>query len=234
MGIRCVEQIDDRVSVKNVFCSVTDKGGLADVIKRLIKFSPEIKIFSTGDTFSHLQKELGEAEADSHLVEVSDYTGMPETAGGLVKSLHHKLFLGYLTDTYYIPHLDGLKREEAVPIDLVIVNLYDFKKAAVDDGNPINLELARSNIDVDGSSALRAAAKNWLRVMTLPTPNDYGWFLDHLEANGGVTTYAMRYPAATKTFRLLSEYDGAIAHFFVRISFKETMRAYKVNNPSDD
>jgi phosphoribosylaminoimidazolecarboxamide formyltransferase / IMP cyclohydrolase len=227
MSIRPVEKIDDLVRVKNVFCSVTNKDGLSDLIKGLIRISPEVNIFSTGGTFSHLQKELGETEASRHLTEVSQYTGMPETAGGLVKSLHHKLFLGYLTETHCEAHQTDMEREGAVAIDLVIVNLYDFKKAAINDGNPVTLELARGNIDVGGPSALRAAAKNWLRVMILPMADDYAGFLKSLEENGGSTAYDMRYRAAIRTFGILSSYDRAICDFFRAIPPEDTMKAYR-------
>ncbi|MDD4902427.1 MAG: hypothetical protein PHE24_04820 [Patescibacteria group bacterium] len=231
--IRPVEQINDRVMVENVFCSVTNKDKLTALVNGLIEVVPEVNIISTGGTFSHLSTELG-SESSLFLKEISNYTGMKEIAGGLVKSLHHKMFLGYLTETYCQSHAADMEREKAVPIDLLIVNLYDFEKAAVNDGNPASLELARGNIDVGGPSALRAAAKNWLRVMILPEVGDYDDFLQKLKENKGATTYEMRYKAAIKTFGILSAYDGAINRFFQDISAAETIRAYQVRRPSGD
>ena len=37
------------------------------------------------------------------LTQVSDYTGQPETQGGLVKTLDFKIYLGLLTETTMMP-----------------------------------------------------------------------------------------------------------------------------------
>jgi|WetSurMetagenome_2_1015567.scaffolds.fasta_scaffold04658_2 phosphoribosylaminoimidazolecarboxamide formyltransferase / IMP cyclohydrolase len=232
MSIRPVKEIDDLVSVENVFCSVTNKEGLVPLIQGMIDVVPKMKIFSTGGTYSYLKNELGARRAPVNLVEVSNYTGMPETKGGLVKSLHHKLFLGYLTENYCVDHWEDLKRESAVPIDLVIVNLYDFKKAvaAASTEDPVSLEMTRGNIDVGGPSALRAAAKNFLRVMVLPKVEDYNEFIGAFEEYGGATDFHMRYFAAKKTFRVLWNYDRAIEDFLDSVPSDKMLEAYQVHN----
>jgi phosphoribosylaminoimidazolecarboxamide formyltransferase / IMP cyclohydrolase len=235
MSIRPVEKIDDLVPIRNVFSSVTNKNKLAFLAKGLIEIIPEINILSTGGTYDYLAKNLSAIEGDLNLTEVSKYTLLPEMEGGLVKSLHHKLFLGYLAETYCPGHQNDLKRENAVPIDLLVVNLYDFneavRKAKDSSFNTKSLEIARGNIDVGGPSALRAAAKNYLRVMILPDEDDYEVFLKDLAANKGATTFDMRIRAAEKTFGILSDYDGAIRNFLRSISPSESMKAYKVYNP---
>jgi len=62
--------------------------------------------------------------AGRNLTQVSDYTGQPETQGGLVKTLDFKIYLGLLTETYNEAHRADLQRTGSVPIDLVVVNLY--------------------------------------------------------------------------------------------------------------
>ena len=42
--INTVTEIDDMVALKNVLISVSDKTGLEDFVKGLIKINPEIKI----------------------------------------------------------------------------------------------------------------------------------------------------------------------------------------------
>jgi phosphoribosylaminoimidazolecarboxamide formyltransferase/IMP cyclohydrolase len=60
MSINVVQKIDDLVMVKNVLVSVSDKNGLDGLIPQLISINPEIKIFSTGGTFSKIKEILGE------------------------------------------------------------------------------------------------------------------------------------------------------------------------------
>ena len=98
MSINVVDRVDDLVKVRHVLVSVSDKQGLDRFVPELVRLNSELRIFSTGGTFTHLQKILGDA-AGRHLTQVSDYTGQPETQGGLVKTLDFKIYLGLLTET---------------------------------------------------------------------------------------------------------------------------------------
>lgn len=223
--IRLVEKIDDLVPINAAFISVTDKTGLDVLVPALIKNCPHIQIISTGGTYGAIKAILGERFASMYLLEVSEYTGQPETEGGLVKSLHHKLFLGYLTETYCNAHQDDLIREEAFSIDLVVINLYPFQKVAA--GNP-KFEEARGNIDVGGPSALRAAAKNCLRVMTIADPLDYDSFIQQLEFYRGQTSFRQRFIGAGRTFKTLSEYDTAISDYLAGEIFETAKESYQI------
>ena len=225
MAIRRVERIDRMVPVRNAFMSVFDKSGLSAFVNGLIEECPEIMIYSTGGTFKQLVETLGD-KAEQYVQEVSKYTGMQETEGGLVKSLHHKLFLGYLTETYCYGHQNDLKRENAVPIDLFVGNLYPFNDAIAKEG--ADIEDARGNIDVGGPSATRAAAKNWHRVLTVVDPNDYESVLEELMACKGCTTAETRFHLQKKAWAMLARYDGAIAEYNANVSFKEAMNAYTI------
>jgi len=86
MALNRVSRVDDRVKVRNVLVSVSDKTGLGPLVEGLIAVNPEVRFYSTGGTFTHLQSLLGERAA-THLRSVSDYTGQPEMQGGLVKTL---------------------------------------------------------------------------------------------------------------------------------------------------
>ena len=48
MALNIVEQIDDRVHVKNILISVSDKTGLESLVPELVTALPEVRIFSTG------------------------------------------------------------------------------------------------------------------------------------------------------------------------------------------
>ncbi len=210
MSINVVKKIDDIVKVKHVLISVSDKDGLDTFIPGLLDINPELKIFSTGGTFGRINEILG-SKAESCLMQVSDYTGQPETQGGLVKTLDFKIYLGLLTETYNDSHQDDLKRAEAVPIDMVVVNLYPFKETISKPG--VTIEQARGNIDIGGPCMIRASAKNFIRVASVVNPADYNMILSQMKTESGCTTLDLRFNLAKKAFNHTAVYDRTIADF---------------------
>lgn len=227
MSIRSVTKVRNFVPVKNAFMSVFNKNQATMLVEQLFSICPGLTIFSSGGTYTHLKKELGDVESQKRLKEVSAYTGMPETDGGLVKTLHHKLFLGYLTETFSVAHQEDLKRENAVPIDLAIVDLYPFSKVV--SAPDSTFETARGNIDVGGPSALRAAAKNFLRVMTVPeyTPLAYDNLVGSINVQKGHTSFHQRFWACQETFRVLSEYDTIVSGYVNKTSVYSIEKLYE-------
>ena len=210
MSINVVEKIDDLIKVQNVLVSVSDKSGLADFMPKLLGINPEIKIFSTGGTYGRIKEILGQ-DAKSCLTQVSDYTGQPETQGGLVKTLDFKIYLGLLTETYNDPHQEDLKRTGAVPIDMVVVNLYPFKETI---SKPdVTVEQARGNIDIGGPCMIRAAAKNFIRVASVVDPSDYETIISQMKADKGKISLKLRFELAQKAFEHTAVYDRTIADF---------------------
>ncbi len=210
MAMNIVDRIDSLVSVRHVLLSVSDKSGLDTFIPQLVALNPEVKFFSTGGTYARIQEILGNA-AGSRLTQVSDYTGQPETQGGLVKTLDFKIYLGLLTETYNGSHQDDLKRTGSVPLDMVVVNLYPFKETISKSG--VTVEQARGNIDIGGPCMIRASAKNFIRVASVVDPSDYGMILSELQANGGALTLGLRYRLAQKAFDHTAVYDRTIADY---------------------
>ena len=131
--LNIVSDIDNRVAVKHVLMSVSDKTGLDAFVPALVKACPGVKIYSTGGTYTKVKEILG-AAADGTLVAVSDYTGQPEMQGGLVKTLDFKIYLGLLSETYNSAHQADLSRLSAQPIDMVVVNLYPFQATVAKEG----------------------------------------------------------------------------------------------------
>ncbi len=224
MAIERVEVIDERVALRHALVSVSDKRGLEGFIPGLVRLCPGLKIFSTGGTFAHLEKILG-AEAEGRLVQVADYTGQPETRGGLVKTLDFKIYLGLLTETYNAAHRADLERTGSLPIDLVVVNLYPFGETVAKRG--ADLEDARGNIDIGGPCMIRAAAKNFLRVAAVVDPGDYEAVLSELAAHGGGTTLSFRFRLARKAFELTARYDRAIAEHLAGIDPSRAAAPYR-------
>lgn len=209
--VNFVERADNRVAIRRVLVSVWDKRGLEDLIPGLLEINPAIKFYSTGGTYRAIAAILGEASAQQHLVAVADYTGQPETQGGLVKTLDFKIYLGLLTETYNAAHQADLARTCAIPLDMVIVNLYPFGATVAEDG--VTVEQARANIDIGGPCMLRAAAKNYLRVVPVVDPGDYPSLLADLRAGSGALDLATRFAYARKAFAHTAAYDAAITTY---------------------
>jgi phosphoribosylaminoimidazolecarboxamide formyltransferase/IMP cyclohydrolase len=224
MSINIVDKIDDVVKVKHVLVSVSDKTGLDMLIPRLIEINPEVKIFSTGGTFQKIADILG-GRAAGCLTQVSDYTGQPETQGGLVKTLDFKIYLGLLTETYNDSHQADLERTSAVPIDMVVVNLYPFKETISKEG--VTVEMARGNIDIGGPCMIRASAKNFLRVAAVVDPQDYEAIIQEMEANAAQISLDLRFRLSQKAFAHTAAYDGAIADFLGAKNASEVRACYE-------
>ena len=223
MGINTVEKIDHLVPVKTVLISVSDKSGLDAFMPKLVAINPELRILSTGGTFNAIREILGD-RATGMLTQVSDYTGQPETQGGLVKTLDFKIYLGILTETHNPSHQADLRRTEASPIDMVIVNLYPFKETIAKPGATV--EMARGNIDIGGPCMVRASAKNYLRVASVVDPADYPAVIEELGANNGMTTLETRFRLARKAFAHTADYDRAIADYLARQSMADVSSCY--------
>jgi len=224
MSINVVEKIDDLVKVQHILVSVSDKAGLEKFIPGLLKINPEIKIFSTGGTFGRIKEILGNKGAKC-LTQVSDYTGQPETQGGLVKTLDFKIYLGLLTETYNEAHQDDLKRTGSVPIDMVVCNLYPFKETIA--RSDVTVEQARGNIDIGGPCMIRASAKNYLRVASVVDPSDYETILAEMGNNHGSISLKIRYSLAKKAFDHTAVYDRTIADYLDSQSFEQVQTCYQ-------
>ena len=223
MALNIVTEIDDRVKVRNVLMSVSDKTGLESFVPALVKACPGVKIYSTGGTYTKVKEILGDAAAGT-LVAVSDYTGQPEMQGGLVKTLDFKIYLGLLSETYNDAHQADLKRLSALPIDMVVANLYPFRETVAKAG--VTPEMARTNIDIGGPCMVRASAKNYLRVASVTDPLDYAAIAQELESRDGTVGLDTRFRLMKKAFAHTAEYDTAIAGFFATRTWEEVAATY--------
>ncbi|HRY82689.1 MAG TPA: hypothetical protein P5232_03240 [Candidatus Moranbacteria bacterium] len=221
MAINTVEKIDNLVKVNHVLISVSDKTGLDDFVLGLNKTNPAVTIYSTGKTYDFIKK-LGRHRP--RMFQVSDYTGQRETQGGLVKTLDFKIYLGLLTETYNLYHQSDLSRTGAMPIDMVVVNLYPFRETiAKPDATP---EKARGNIDIGGPCMIRASAKNYIRVASVVDPDDYRKIINELFLTGGRTGLDIRFYLAQKAFQHTASYDTAIASYMGKQTIENIRGTY--------
>ena len=228
MDIRTVKETDDLVTIKRALISVADKDGLGPFIQELAKLLPHLVIYSTGGTYKRIEETLKQNAMDKpRLVPVSKYTGQPEMQGGLVKTLDFKIYLGLLSETYNEHHQADFKRTGAFPIDLVVVNLYPFEKTIA--RKDVTPEDARGNIDIGGPCMLRAAAKNYLRVLPLCNPEDYDYLLTKLMEKNGATDLHTRFHFAKKAFCHTAEYDRNISRYLEEVSPEDIRGVYNLH-----
>ena len=148
--------------------SVSDKTNIIPFCKELIdKF--DYKILSSGGTAKYL------IDAEIPVVKVSDFTNYPEILGGRVKTLHPKIHGGILAKRNDEKHKKDIEANNLQLINLVVVNLYPFKKT-IEQG--CKWEEAIENIDIGGPSMIRSAAKNHNDVSVLVDPCQYQEFLE--------------------------------------------------------
>ena len=192
--------------IKRALISVYDKSGLKELVEALGEF--DVEIISSGGTARRI-RELGYGK----LVEVSDYTGHPESPGGLVKTLHPKVHGGLLLNREDPSHVKWMDENSVKPIDIVVSNLYPFEKV-VEGG--ADLETAAENIDIGGPSMTRSAAKAALlydRVAIVTDPAQYPEVIKALRENDGELTTELRRSLADKAFKRTAEYDSAIVSY---------------------
>jgi phosphoribosylaminoimidazolecarboxamide formyltransferase / IMP cyclohydrolase len=181
--------------------SVSDKTGLIDFARGLA--ARGVQLVSTGGTAKTI------AEAGLPVMNVSDVTGFPEMMDGRVKTLHPKIHGGILARRHRPDDLEAIKSQGVELVDLVVVNLYPFGKAAQNPDTPFD-ELVEQ-IDIGGPSLLRAAGKNFRDVMVVVDPEDYPRVLDEMARPEG-PSLAFKFDLMRKAFAHTAQFDGLIAH----------------------
>ena len=181
--------------------SVSDKRGLLDLARLLHQLDWDM--LASGGTAKALR------QADLPVTDVAEYTGSPEVLGGRVKTLHPAVHGGILSRSTDADFAD-LERISARQIDLVAVNLYPFQQTVL--RTDVSLEEAIENIDIGGVALIRAAAKNFSRVVVLTDPADYDAVMRELQEKGAVSQET-RHHLARKAFEHTSAYDAAIAAY---------------------
>jgi phosphoribosylaminoimidazolecarboxamide formyltransferase/IMP cyclohydrolase len=180
--------------------SVSDKRGLAELARGLA--ASGVELISTGGTARAI------ADAGMPVTSVADVTGFPEMMDGRLKTLHPKVFGGILARRGRPDDLAAIDAEGIHPIDIVVVNLYPFARAAQDAQTPFDDLI--EEIDIGGPSLVRAAAKNFRDVLVVVDPDDYPEVLAQLGRRGGPSS-AFRLSLMQKAFDHTARYDATIA-----------------------
>ncbi len=180
--------------------SVSDKTNIISLAKTLTE-DLGFQIISSGGTAKLL------ASNKIPVTTVATYTGFPEILNGRVKTLHPKIHGGILASGDKESHINDLEKNNISKIDLVIVNLYPFKKTVAQ--KDVTWDRAIENIDIGGPTMVRAAAKNHTDVLVITNPNQYQEVIDALKAKS--ITNKFRKKLALDAFEHTASYDLAIS-----------------------
>jgi phosphoribosylaminoimidazolecarboxamide formyltransferase/IMP cyclohydrolase len=188
-------------TIKRALISVTDKTGLLDFSRRLREFG--VELISTGGT-ARLLREGGIEVRD-----VFEVTGFPEMLDGRVKTMHPRITGAILGMRSKAEHMQALAEHGIAPIDMVVVNLYQFERAAA----KANAELGDliENIDIGGPTMIRSAAKNYQDVAIVVSPGDYPAIVEEMQCRGGALSPETHWRLALKAFQTTADYDRAIS-----------------------
>ncbi len=186
--------------IKRALVSVSDKTGVVELSRELVKFG--VEIISTGGTEKALR------EAGIPVIPLADVTGFGEMLDGRVKTLHPHVHAGILADRNNPDHMAQLAERGIESIDLVVVNLYPFSETVA--AEDVTLEDAIEQIDIGGVTLIRAAAKNHAHVGIVTEPGDYYELVRELEMNDGQLSEEFRSRLAVRGFRHTALYDAAI------------------------
>ena len=126
--------------VRTALISVSDKTGIVDFARGLEELG--IEIISTGGTYKLL------TDSGLKVTYISEITGFPEILDGRVKTLHPMIHGGKLGRRELTTHREQMEKHGINPIDLVVVNLYQFEATISREG--VTLEEAIENIDIGG------------------------------------------------------------------------------------
>jgi phosphoribosylaminoimidazolecarboxamide formyltransferase/IMP cyclohydrolase len=194
--------------VTRALISVSDKTGIVDFAQQLKTF--DVEIISTGGTARVLR------EAGIDVRDVSDLTGFPEMMDGRVKTLHPNIHGGLLGLRDNPGHQAAMREHGIEPIDMVVVNLYPFEETIVRDG--VTLEEAIEQIDIGGPAIIRSAAKNFLDVVVVTSPQSYRGVAAEMDRHAGQLSFATRAGLAASAFVRTAKYDALVVSYLSRAS----------------
>ncbi len=194
-------------TIKRAIISVFDKSGVINFVKALVdEFN--VEILSTGGTGKLLE------ENGINYIKISDYTKSPEMFNGRVKTLHPKIEGGILFRRNINKDVQDAQKYNIPPIDMVVCNLYNFKEAI--EKPDTTLQDALEQIDIGGPTMIRAAAKNFLDVVVVPSSNYYNEILKELRNSGGISDKT-RASLAQEVFTIMADYNAAITNYLQSI-----------------
>ena len=202
---------NNMIKIRRVLISVSDKTGLIPLAKEL--HAQGCEIISTGGTGKALQ------ENGIPIIDIQSVTGNPEAFGGRMKTISFTIESALLFDR-------EKDKEEAeslniTPIDMVVCNLYPFKKVLESGADQDTLI---ENIDIGGPTMVRAGAKNFKYVAVVTDSADYDQIIEELQTNQGALSIETRKQLMRKAYNHTADYDAMIAMAMDKVDGEHSLR----------
>ena len=192
--------------IERALLSVTDKTGIIEFARQL--HALRVELISTGGTAKILR------ENGIPVLEVAEITQFPEMLNGRVKTIHPRIAGGILAVRSNPEHMHSLEEHGIPPIQLVVVNLYEFEKYANKPG--VSRAELIENIDIGGPTMIRAAAKNFQDVGVVVSPEQYGPVISEIQSNGELSAETL-WSLAQQAFAHTAAYDGAVTRRLAQV-----------------
>jgi len=206
---------------KAALISVSNKSGIVEFAKSLQNLG--YTLLTTSGSGSFLR------ENNISSIAIEEYTNQKEFLDGRVKTLHPKIHAGLLAKRSKSNHMQDLKDNNTLEIEVAVINLYPFienlsGEKAKDPWAMVEL------VDIGGPTMLRAAAKNFESVYAVIDPNDYMSILETLKSENKNTALELRRKLAVKVFSSLANYNLEIAKYFSSVEIGSESASNLVDN----
>jgi len=176
------------VETRRVIISVFDETGLVELGRGLVELG--LEVVASGAAARTL------TEAGLAITPVDEVTGYHEVLGGRIKTLHPAILGAILARTR--EDLIELEELNLVPFSVVVCNL--------------NLNCAVDQIDISGTTLLRAGATNFEAVCVLCDPAEYEEVLTRLRDK--TADLELRRRLALQALRHTAAYDEVVLSRF--------------------
>ena len=195
------------MKARRALISVYDKTGVADFARALRELG--IEIVAADGTEQYLKDEGIEVKS------VEQHIGAKALAGGSsVKTLHPNLSQAILWGREG-SELDEISGADDLGFDIIVMNLFPFERVSMRrDSREDDIVEA---IDIDGPAIMRAAAKNFERVLVVADPEVYPIVLEELQESEGDPSYELRKLLASRAFDCTAHYELAVANWFSEV-----------------
>ena len=189
------------LSKKFALISVYDKKNLRYLCKNLNHY--KYNFISSGSTGDRI-RSMG-----FNCIDISKLTKFKEMIGGRVKTLNPLIYSSILYVRDNKSHKKEFRSLNIPEIDIVVVNLYPFKKYIKKSNFNQTIEM----IDIGGPSLLRASGKNFKYITPIMDIMDYEKLVTNLIKNKGKTDIIFRKKMALKVFKQTAQYDKIISNW---------------------
>jgi len=184
------------MKVRRALVSVHDTDGLEDFVRELQAM--DVEVVAADETVGHLR------DAGVTVRGIEEVIGAKALVGaGTAQTMHPQLSAAI--------QWQGAEGDDS-GFDLVVVNLKPFERTA--GRRDLREDDVLAAIDIEGPAILRAAARNFERVLVVADPEVYPLVIEELKATDGDPDYEARRLLASRAFDATAHYELAVANWF--------------------